>query len=288
MTDGAKTRAPRRKLPGVQMPFSDYAAVPAVNYSTLCKMAQSPLHYWYAVNHPTRETPAMLLGRACHTAVFEPDRFPREYVVWDGDRRGAAYTQFAESAEAAGHTVLRAVEYSQALEIRDAVRGVPVAAALLAKGRPEVVIRWTNPATGIECKGRLDWIAASGAIIDLKTTASIDPHWFAAHAWRMGYFHQAAMYQEGYAVASGQGTVLRCGIIAVEQTPPHACRLFWLDTESLGRAWDEFCAWLDRVKDCRASGMWPGPDPVESTLMAPAWAVAAAEDDGDPVDFDGI
>ena len=53
----------------------------------------------------------------------------------------------------------------------------------------------------------------------------------------MDYFHQAAMYQEGYAVASGRGEMLPFGIVAVERKPPHACRLFWLDEESIERAW---------------------------------------------------
>jgi len=274
----------RRKLPGISLSFSQYAAAAGCNYSTLKAMAVSPLHYWHRLHHPPTETPAMLLGRACHTAVFEPDKFPLEYALWAGDRRGGAYQQFVEANQP--KTVLREGEYYQALAIRDAVRGIPAAAALLAKGRPEVCLLWDNPTTGMACKGRLDWIAATGAILDLKTTASIDPRWFAAHAWRMGYFHQQAMYQEGYAVASGKGTVLKCGIVAVEQTPPHACRIYWLDSDSLGKAWDEYVHWLEQVQSCNSTGIWPGPGPVESDLVAPAWATAEA--DGDPVDFDGI
>ncbi len=100
----------------------------------------------------------------------------------------------------------------------------------------------------------------------------------------MGYFHQAAMYQEGYAVSSGMGTILRYGIVAVEKEPPHACRLYWLDPDSLSRAWTEYQGWLRQVKDCIASDTWPGPGPVESELAAPSWAMTEDE----AVDFDGL
>jgi hypothetical protein len=279
-----RTLVSRAKRPGLSMTFADYAAAPGINFSTLRFMSQSPLHYLHALNNPPAETPAMLLGRATHTAVFEPQRFQLDYAVWSGDRRGGAYQQFADEAAAQGRSILKEGEYSTALAIRDSVRGIPEVAALLEKGQPETSLFWVNPQTGLACKGRLDWIAGEGAILDLKTTTSIDPRIFATHAWRMGYFHQAAMYQEGYAVSSGMGTILRCGLIAVEKDPPHACRLFWLDPDSLSNAWSENQGWLNQVKGCMAASVWPGPGPVESELAAPAWATA----DNEAVDFDGV
>lgn len=279
-----RTLVSRAKRPGLTMPFANYAAAPGINFSTLRFMALSPLHYLHALQNPPAETPAMLLGRATHTAVFEPQRFQLEYAVWSGDRRGAACQQFADEAAAQGRSILKEGEYNTALAIRDSVRGIPEVAALLEKGHPEASLFWINPSTGLACKGRLDWIAGEGAILDLKTTSSTDPRMFATHAWRMGYFHQAAMYQEAYAVSSGMGTILRCGIIAAEKDPPHACRIFWLDPDSVSKAWGEYQGWLSQVKGCMATSIWHGPRPVESQLAAPAWATA----DNEAVDFDGV
>ncbi|MDM8000206.1 MAG: PD-(D/E)XK nuclease-like domain-containing protein [Dehalococcoidia bacterium] len=279
-----RTALARARRPGLLMPFAEYLASPGIHFSTLRYMGQSPLHYRHAVDCPPTETQAMLLGRATHTAVFEPMRFQLDYAIWSGDRRGAAYQQFADEAAAQGRSILKENEYNTALAIRDSVRGIPEIAAFLEKGQPETSLFWVNPQTGLACKGRLDWIAGEGVILDLKTTSSIDPRTFAAHAWRMGYFHQAAMYQEGLDVSISNVGVSRCGLIAVEKEAPHACRLYWLDPDSLSRAWSEYQGWLGQVKDCMASGIWPGPGPVESELAAPAWATTEDE----AVDFGGL
>jgi len=279
------TRAkPKSKVPGVTMRFSEYRAAPGCNYSTLKHMATSPMHYRHALENPPGENPAMLLGRATHTAVFEPERFQLEYAVWSASRRTNAYKEFAEECQAQGRSVLTDGEYSDVLAIRDSVRGIPVVARLLEKGRAETSLFWRNPETGVECKGRLDWIAAEKAILDLKTTMSIDESWFASQTWKMRYFHQAAMYREGYAVSSTRGTILPFGIIAVERKPPHACRLFWLDEDSMEMAHEEYVSWLERVRDCTETGVWPGPEPSETQLKAPGW-VAGRED---TIDFEGV
>jgi hypothetical protein len=195
----------------------------AVNYSTLKHMRPpdgSPMHYRWAADHKAEETPAMLLGRLIHTAVFEPDRLMLEYAAWDGDRRGKEYAAFQETATEAGRAVVKVGEWNQARAIRDSIMRVPEIAMLLhLPGEPEAVLEWTNPETGMQCKGRADWIGP-GYILDLKTTGyGIEPRTFAAHTWRMGYWMQAAMYQEGYMQTRG-GDCPRFGIIAAETNPP--------------------------------------------------------------------
>ena len=274
----------RAKRPGIPMPFAEYLAAPGIHFSTLRFMGQSPLHYRYAQDNPPAETQAMLLGRAVHEAVFEPRRLELDFATWSGDRRGAAYQQFADEAAAQGRSILKEGEFNTVLAIRDSVQSTPEIAALLEKGYPETSFFWVNLSTGLACKARLDWIAGEGAILDLKTATSIDPRILSAHAWTMKWFHQLASYREAYAICSGSGTILRCGIIAVEKEPPHACRLFWLDPESVSKAWGEYQGWLSHVKGCQVADVWPGPGPVESELSAPAWATA----DNEAVDFDGV
>ncbi len=286
ITELKEIKVPKSKArtPGVSMKFSEYAAAPGCHYSVLKHMATSPLHYRHALENPPDQTPAMLMGRATHTAVFEPKRFQLEYAVWSDSRRTNAFKAFSEECEAQGRSVLKDDEYEAVMAIRDSVRGIPAIASLLEAGRAETSLFWRNPQTGIECKGRLDWIASEKAILDLKTTMSINEGWFSKQAWKMCYFHQAAMYREGYAVSSGRGIILPFGIIAVERKPPHACRLFWLDEDSLERAHEEYVSWLEQVRSCTETGVWPGPEPVEAELRAPEWAMAT----DDTIDFEGV
>jgi len=268
------------------MRFSDYADADGINFSTLKHMGTSPLHYQHALRNPPSQTPAMLLGRATHTAIFEPERFQLDYAIWHGDRKGKAYLEFSDEAIQQGRSILKDTEQNTILAIRDSIRGTAEVARLLEQGYSEVSLFWNNPATGLACKGRLDWIACEGAILDLKTTCSIDQRAFALKAWSTGYFHQAAMYREAYSVASGKGILLRSGIIAVEKDPPHACRLYWLDGDSVEQAHEEYIAWLKKVRGCRETGLWPGPEPVESELSAPAWAMSAGTEEA--LDFEGV
>ena len=270
--------------PGVYMKYSEYSTAPGCNFSTLKNMARSPMHYRHALQCPKEDNAALILGRATHTAVLEPKRFQLEFAVWSDSRRTNAYKEFAEECEAQGRSVLKDVEYEAVMAIRDSVRATPPVAELLEKGRPEISLFWLNRQTGIQCKGRLDWIAGRRAILDLKTTLSIDEGWFAKQAWKMRYFHQAAMYREGYAESSSKGSILPFGIIAVERKPPHACRLFWLSEDSLEMAHEEYISWLEQVRDCTETGVWPGPEPVETELKAPGWALATE----DAIDFEGV
>ena len=266
----------------------DYRDSPAVNYSTLKHLRPpdgSPLHYRYALDNPKEVTTAMLLGRLTHSAVFEPDLLLEEYAVWDGDRRGKEYHMFLELHEDRGQTVIKRNDWHEAVAIRDAVRSVPAVAELLSRGKAEVKMHWTNPNTGIDCKGRADWVGSDNIgpyILDLKTTGTgISPRRFASSAWAAGYWMQAAMYQEGYAIMN-DGMVPRMGFIAAESKPPYAVRLYWLTPPGLISGWDEFVRCLRTVQDCTASGEWPGPDAV-AELDAPAWAVVEEE-----IDFSGI
>src|SRR5689334_13632573 len=91
------------------MTFEDYRKIDAVNASSLKEMRKSPKHYLHRLKNPIDDTPRLGLGRATHTAVFEPDRLLLDYAVWEGDRRGKAYAEFCEvNAE---RTILKTAEY---------------------------------------------------------------------------------------------------------------------------------------------------------------------------------
>lgn len=254
----------------MSIPFEDYRAIEAVNFSTLKAIHKSPAHYRHALMAPRQDTTRLLLGRAVHTAVLEPDRFPLDYVVFDGSRRaGKAWDEFCEINDGKG--VLKAEEYRLCLAIRDSVRSHPRASRLLVDGEAETTHTWRDEVTGIDCKCRMDWLAP-GHLADLKTAASTDPWEFAASSARYLYHCQHAFYEMA---------VPECDLehytIAVEMEPPHDVAVFHLPEWVMDEGRLLVREWLDRLAWCRERDQWPGRCEHEQDLDLPKWAIQSED-----------
>lgn len=260
------------------MDFKTYCEMPAVNWSTLKEARKSPLHYWHRTQTPRKDSTTLAMGRATHTAVFEPERFLLDYALFTGERR--AGKEWNECCAAnRGKTILKQPEYETCLAMCKAVRSHPIAGPLLTPpGEAEKVLTWRDEETGLDCKGRLDWWRI-GLLADLKTSADIDAHRFAANAHRMGYFGQLAFYRAGLK-ANGLDAPLP-KIIAVEAAAPHDVAVFTLDDDAMWRGEQEVRELLRLVAAGRFSGQWPGRYPAEVPLSPPAWAFAAEDGDDD-------
>ena len=238
------------------MKYADYAKIRRVNWSTLREVVfRSPLHYLHAIQNPSPDTTSRAMGRLLHALVLRPADVDAEFVVFDGDRRGNAWKDFA--AANADRTILRASEW----ETVDAQ-----ASAVLDRWpvpqSTEVYLEWTDPDTGVECKGMADAIGG-GILTDLKGTGPLD---LAERTlWRSGYVHQLAMYR---LMAGGS---LRAQIVAVESAAPHDVGVFEIDDVALGIAEREVRAALRRVAECRETNVWPGRFPEVSVVGAPGW-----------------
>lgn len=258
--------------------FATYAAIPAINWSTLKEMARSPRHYQHRLQTPREDSPAMRFGRAVHTSVLEPDRFPVEYAVYDGTRRGKEWAEFAAVNEA--RTILTRAEYDTCLAVRDAVRADPVAQPLLEGGDAEMTLQWTDKDTGLKCKSRLDYYVA-GRVVDLKTTRGAGADEFAKTAARLMYVHQLAFYCMGAQAVSISGNMPDAVIIAVESEPPHDVCVYRISESDLETATYEVKDLLQKVADCTRSGKWPGRFTKAETLQMPWWAFAQDDSEFD-------
>lgn len=250
------------------MNFQTYTQVKACNWSTLKEMAVSPLHYQHRLTTPRPDTGPMAFGRAVHTSVFEPDRIPIEYAVWTGGRRGTnAHKEW--QAQQDGRQELSEGEYETCLAVRNAVRAHPRAAKLLRGCKFETTVEWMDPGTGIACKCRPDAVKKA-TLVDLKTTRTIDARKFGRVAYDLGYFGQLAFYAEGLAHTSGVGD-WEAFLIAVEADQPHDVGVFQITAESLFAAGVKAHELLDRVAECRETGLWPGRYPTQQDLALPPW-----------------
>lgn len=262
-----------------------------VNWSTLKYMRESPKHYRYRLDNPRTDTDALLLGRAVHCLIYEPDEYENRYIVSprfhrgmkDSTAVGHGYHGGRESAEewdasvaASDLEVIPAEIGARAEAMRDAVLADPVAAPLVIGGYSEQRITWTDAETGIECRGRVDHI--NGRLSDLKTSRNINPRLFASDAVRYGYHAQMPWYEDGLA-ANGITTHAAPAFVVVENDPPYDVVVYEVGSNELeaGRAVYREC--LALLARCRELDLWPGMAQGKALgLTLPAWAMPIEEE----------
>lgn len=260
--------------------FSDYRKLDAVNWSSLKHLRESPLKYKYELSAPSRDTVPLQLGRAAHALVFEPHTFERDFAIYEGgDRRGKVWEAF--KAEHAGQTILKINEIESVTAMAAAVRTHPLVVPYLDDGEYEKSITWTDPGTELPCKARLDFInAPRKALIDLKTTGSIDAFRFGRIAARFGYHCQlGGHYRNGVTHALGWEPE-ETFIIAVETDAPYDVAVFYLDDEDCFAGAEEVAELMARLKAHREADLWPGRYPERQRLLLPQYVFG--DDDTDP------
>ena len=263
--------------------FDDYAAIDAVNWSTLKHLRESALAYRHALSTPRTDTMALMLGRAAHTLMFEPEKFYREFAIWtEGDRRGAAWLDF--KAENEGKTILKPAEIDDVSNMADAVRRHPLVQPYFNGAEFEKPLVWKDPVSGLQCKCRADWlIQASRTLLDFKSTRSIDGRRFGAEAARFGYHLQLAHYRNGVKHALGWAPE-RVLLVAAEKAAPHDVAVFEIDSDTMDIADVEVQDLLLRLAGLRAANEWPGKYSEEQALQLPAWVYGTDDED----DADGF
>lgn len=261
-----------------ELSFAEYARLGAVNWSALKHLRESPMKYRYELEAPRHETTPMALGRATHCLVFEPQLFEREFAIYEGgDRRGKEWIAFKEAH--AGLTILKPNEIETSAAMANAVRVHPLVAPYLEGGKFEQSVTWNDPASGLPCKARMDWINRDkGSLVDLKTTNSIDAYRFGRLAARMGYHCQMAHYYDG--VQHGLGwEPSEALIVAVESEAPYDVAVFVLDEDTLYAGHEEVQGLLQRLKEYREADIWPGRYTSKTPLLLPAYVFGGDEDE---------
>lgn len=274
------------RYPG-EIPREQYEMHPGVRWSVLSAMRKSPLHYRHARTAGRPDSSALAFGRALHAAIFEPDTYDAQFAVYaDSKTTGPGarlrWQEFQQSANERGITILDAADDARVAACAMAVTGNPTARQYmsLSRGRAEIGISWQDPATGLRCKMRADWITVDGLIVDLKSTRSGDARNFGRQAWHLGYFHQAEFYARGLAAATGRSSEnIHFLFVAVESEPPHDVSVFEPCPETRYAAHEEVSGLLDRLAECERTNRWPGRYDGTQLLKAPAYVLMSEDED---------
>lgn len=267
-----KTTAAAKLDSGLMIiPFDEYAKIDAVNKTRLGYLADSPLHCKHAMTHPQKDTASLAIGRAGDCSVLEPARFLDTYIRWDGGRRfGKEWEAF--KAANAGREILTQDEWDRCLGLRAAVRGCKDAMRYLGDGIPQASFVWTDQATGLQCKGRADWVSEGNYIVDLKTCRDLGR--FHRDTYDYRYHIQAAMYQDGIAAATGKEP-LPFIFIAVESDEPYDVAVFHATQNFIDVGRREYARLLDLYQWCEKTNNWPGRYIGEQDLDVPPYSKEA-------------
>jgi exodeoxyribonuclease VIII len=265
------------------MTREEYDEIDAVNWSTAKQIARSNSHYAHALARTAAEdTDAMAFGRALHIAILEPDLYASGVAVWgEGVRRGKKWDAFEPAALSAGQDMITRAQDVRIATICHRVRSDPSMLSLIERGRAEVTVLWRDGETGLDCKGRLDFVPddPAGAAVDLKTCRDASPDAFGRCALRYGYHAQAAFYVDGLARSTGLAPRPYL-ILALESTPPYVAQVYRVHDEALELGRDEYRRCLAKIveyrADARATGRGYADGPMD--LQLPKWAWGPDDD----------
>ena len=253
--------------------FAEYLAMrAAAHFSAIKEIDVGPEHYAHALTNERADTDALRAGRAVHSMILTPDM--GDVAIWTGKaRRGKAWEDFAE--EHAGRTILTGAEATMAEGMRASVYAHPAASACLSGGSAEVTLTWADARVGA-CKARVDYLRTNGraCMVELKTTRARGRGAVMRECAARLYYAQVAFYLDGLAAC---GIEADARIVVVEKVPPYAVHVFRVGDGPLESGRRKVDAWLSKIAECAASGMWRGED--ETDLVLPAYVDADGLDD---------
>lgn len=273
---------------GQALTRAQYEAIDAINWSLLRSMRISPKQFQHDRTNGRADTASMKLGRAVHVAVFEPQRFESEFVVYQGAvRRGKEWEAFRQLHE--HHEIITRDEQGEAIAIRDAVFADPIARDYLRGGYAEQSFTWQDFESKLMCKCRVDLVHE--VLVELKSTNKIVPGAFASEAARLGYHGQIAFYYDGIR-ANGISLERDPVLISVQNEAPYDVAVYRVPPEVLMAGRIEYGRLLLRLLDCFEYNEWPGvAGDEELTFRLPEWAMSQPEKPftigGVPIDFNG-
>lgn len=277
----------------------NYFEQEGINYSALKLYHKSPLHFKWNQDNKKDSTEAQKLGTLVHTLVLEPHNMDSEYAILDVEKRPNRDADFrnsenklwkqviVEEAARHGRMVIDIDTYNQAKGMADNVLRIPAVQKLLASATIENGITWTDPMTGLLCKGKPDgYNTASKLVFDLKTTISAHPTDFQRAIWNYRYHEQAAFYINGLNAIHGEDTFRRFLFIVVEKEAPYAASVFMLAESAINVGWITCQSLLNLHKQCVDNNDWSAQYDILSThksgvmdMDLPDFAYMKAEND---------
>lgn len=256
--------------------------------SALKEFREYPLKYWHWCHGLDRKSSTrMHLGTAFHCALHEPEKFSKRYVTLPdmplnskaakqeyldatvGELLGVQMTANGEKAEdlrdmvasklaASGIYLLTENELATMRRMVDSLN-LPchaLARGIVSRGKKELVLRWKDEESGVQCKAKLDsWDQPIGLLSDLKNTTAIAQHEFRRHVLSMGYAYQDTFYRRG--LRANGCEVKRSYFVCVSPDAPHPWAIYEVPDEVTDACDARISADLIQLAECLSKNAWP-------------------------------
>jgi len=215
-------------------------------------------------------------GHAAHKfALGEgPELVVVEGARWDTNVAKAEVRRIRE----AGGIPLKQAEMDQVEAMAAALRAHPLAGPLLAPGTglAEQSLYWTDPATGVRCRVRPDWLKQLPGLalcVDYKSCADASPAAVSRSIRDYSYHQQDALYVDGIAAVLDPDEV-RFVFVFQSKTAPYLITVRELQQQDrdIGRARNRKA--LRIYAECERTGIWPdwtGPTTQIPQIGMPTW-----------------
>lgn len=235
-----------------------------------------PAQFKYDRDQPPAPKKTFDVGHAAHKLVLGegPDLEVVEGARWDTK---VAKAQVAEIRERGG-TPLKQAEFDQVTAMAAALRQHPLAGPLLASGTglAEQSLYWTDPATGVRCRVRPDWLKQLPGLtlaVDYKSCADASPTAVQRSIRDYSYHQQDAFYIDGIRAVLAPEQV-RFVFVFQSKTAPYLITVRELHQQDrdIGRARNEKA--LRIYAECESTGIWPdwtGPTTEIPQIGMPSW-----------------
>ena len=270
--------------------MTNYREHPALNWSKLRAMAQSPLAF--ATQEDVQETDAMRLGTEVHRLLLTPDEpapriavVPAEYLTESG-RLSTAKAAKAWVAEQGDVVIYTPDELAKFLDTTAAMAHAAQSHLTASKWlagieSAERELYWSQPSGSelVECKGKADAVIVVDGkrmLVDVKTCSGsrgFSPSWFARRVIDLGYHGQLAMYARGLAADGVQ--VDGWGWLVIQSEAPHDVMCLTASERMMAAGDALFLDLLHKYASSSKTGVWPGVAAEAVEIDLPKWAQGA-------------
>lgn len=207
-----------------------------------------------------KETAALLVGKAAHIAILQPELLEQSVTRGPAARGNSnVWKEAQDFANAAGTMLLKPDEHDTVMLIRDLAANVPEIVLMQeSEQHTETAAYHTDEATGLLLKTKPDIYSVTHRLIgDVKNMADASWPSFQRDVGKFGYHFQHALYSDVWEKGA-ELPVDGFFFIVFEKSDPPMVACYELKPSAVKEGYEQYRAAVEMVAACEAKNEWPG------------------------------